>query len=163
MKKTAMWLVLLVLAALLALVLWPRAEAAPDFALKDLHGNSLTQQNLHGKVTFINFWYPSCPGCVSEMPKLIKMAHDYQSKPDFQLIGIALPYDPESSVRNYVESRQIPFTVAIDTDGKVGKSYQVQLAPMSFLVDQNGKVHKTYLGEPDFGELYRQVDGLLAK
>lgn len=61
MKKTAMWLVLLVLAALLALVLWPRAEAAPDFALKDLHGNSLTQQNLHGKVTLINFWYPSCP------------------------------------------------------------------------------------------------------
>ena len=37
MKKTAMWLVPLVLAALLALVLWPRAEAAPDFALKDLH------------------------------------------------------------------------------------------------------------------------------
>lgn len=161
MKKVFWPLLGLVLVALLALMLWPRHEAAAEFALQDLNGQTVGTAQMQNKVTLLNFWYPSCPGCVSEMPKLIKMAHDYQHKADFQIIGIALPYDPESSVRNYVRSRQIPFAVAIDADGSVGKAYQVQLAPMSFLIDAQGRVHKTYLGEPDFALLYQQVDALL--
>lgn len=162
MAKKGAWLLLAVLAAVVAFVLWPSRAAAPPVVLNDLNGRPVGSAQWAGKVTLVNFWYPSCPGCVSEMPKLIKMAHDYQAKSDFQIVGIALPYDPESSVRHYVASRQIPFAVAIDADGSVGKAYGVQVAPMSFLIDREGRIHKSYLGEPEFGELYRQVDALLA-
>lgn len=162
MKKTAMWLVLLVLAALLALVLWPRAEAAPDFALKDLHGNSLTQQNLHGKVTLINFWYPSCPGCVSEMPKLVQTAKDYAGK-DFQILAISEPYDPLESVKNYAASRGLPFAVMYDADGSVGKAFGTKVYPTSFFINKKGEILKTFVGEPDFAALYREIDKELEK
>lgn len=163
MRKMMTVLVALLVVALVAMLLWPRAEAAPDFSLRDLQGQNVGRQSLQAKVTLLNFWYPSCPGCVSEMPKLVKMAQDYRNRGDFQIIGIALPYDSENSVRNYVRSRRIPFAVAIDADGSVGKAYQVQVAPMSFLIDKQGRVQKRFLGEPDFVDLYRQADGLLAE
>ncbi|WP_037585676.1 TlpA disulfide reductase family protein [Stenoxybacter acetivorans] len=161
MKKWLSVLIAAVLAAAVALILWPSAPKAADFSLVDLNGKTVNQTHLQDKVTLINFWYPSCPGCVSEMPKLIKMAHDYQNQSAFQIIGIALPYDPESSVRNYAATRNLPFQVAIDTNNQVGKAYGVEVAPTSVLVNRSGEVVKTFVGEPDFGALYRQVDVLL--
>lgn len=163
MKKPLVLLVAVVVIGLAAVLLWPSQSQAPAFALKDLNGQAVSQENFKDKVTLLNFWYPSCPGCVSEMPKIIKMAHDYEGKADFQVIGISLPYDPESSVRTYVERYQLPFTVAIDTDGSTGRAYGVQAAPSTFLVDKQGRIYKSYVGEPEFAAVYREVDQLLAQ
>lgn len=163
MSNKRIWSVALavLVAALFAVLLWPSAPKAAAFALTDLQGQTLDQQRLQGKVTLINFWYPSCPGCVSEMPKIIALAHDYAQQPDFQVLGIALPYDPESSVRQYVRTRNISFQVAIDGSGQMAKAYDVAVAPTSFLVNKQGAVVKTYVGEPDFAVLRNQIDGLL--
>lgn len=163
MKKTVALLVAVVCIGLAAVLLWPAQSQAPTFALTSLDGRRLSQDDFQGKVTLLNFWYPSCPGCVSEMPKIIQMARDYEGKPDFQVIGISLPYDPESSVRTYVERYRLPFVVAIDMDGSTGRSYGVQAAPSTFLVDKQGRIHKSYVGEPEFGAVYREVDQLLAQ
>ncbi|MDO4694121.1 MAG: TlpA disulfide reductase family protein [Eikenella sp.] len=167
MKK---WFPVLLLAVLLAaaafILLAPKGRPAPDFALQDLNGRTVTQAQLKGKVSLVNFWFPSCPGCVSEMPKLIRMAHDYQSRsPDFQIIGISMQVksDPLPVVKQYVHTHQVPFAVLHDAEGRAGQAYNIVAAPTSFLVDKNGRIVKTLVGEPDFPELYRQVDALLAE
>lgn len=166
MKK---WLPFLMLAALAAaaafILLSPKGKPAPEFSLQNLNGQTVTQAQLQGKVSLVNFWFPSCPGCVSEMPKLIRMAHDYQSRSDFQIIGISMQVrsDPLPVVRQYVQTHQVPFTVLYDAEGRAGRAYNIVAAPTSFLVDKNGRVVKTFVGEPDFAGLYRQVDGLLAE
>ncbi|MCS4534552.1 TlpA disulfide reductase family protein [Neisseria montereyensis] len=162
MKKLLTIAAALVVAVLLGLVLWPKNEPAQAFSLPDLNGQVVNNDNLQGKVTLINFWYPSCPGCVSEMPKIIKTAHDYEGK-DFQVIAISLPYDPIESVRNYAADRKLPFTVMYDADGKTGKDFGVQVAPTSFFINKKGELLKTFVGEPDFGELYKAIDQELAK
>jgi len=91
MKKLIPVAAAALIAGLLAFVLIPAKPAAPAFSLTSLDGRPVNNGTLNGKVSFINFWYPSCPGCVKEMPLVIKMAHDYQSRPDFQVIGISLP------------------------------------------------------------------------
>lgn len=48
------------------------------------------------------------------MPLVIKMAHDYQSRPDFQVIGISLPFDPLPAVQTYAAEKGMNFTVAYD-------------------------------------------------
>ena len=50
-----------------------------------------------------------------------------------------------------------------DAQGHTQQSYQVIAAPTSFLVDKNGRIAKTYVGEPDFTEVYRLADQLLAE
>ncbi|MBP8069695.1 MAG: TlpA family protein disulfide reductase, partial [Neisseria sp.] len=149
MKKTVILAATLIVAALLAVVLWPKNQPAPAFALPDLNGRTVSNADLQGKVTLINFWYPSCPGCVSEMPKLVQTAKDYAGK-DFQILAISEPYDPLESVKNYAASRGLPFAVMYDADGSVGKAFGTKVYPTSFFINKKGEILKTFVGEPDF-------------
>lgn len=161
MKKILFAAAALLLIGLTAFTLMPKYQAAPAFALADLNGQTVDNSRLQGKVTLINFWFPSCPGCVSEMPKLIKMAHDYQNR-DFQIIGIAVPVDPIDSVRTYAAERQLPFTVAFDGDRRTTSAFvKTELYPTSVLINKKGEILKTFVGEPDFGQLYQEVDAQL--
>lgn len=162
MKKLISLLALAITGALLAFVLIPDNKTAPQFALADLNGQTVANANLQGKVTFVNFWFPSCPGCVSEMPKVIKMSKDYQGKA-FQVLGIAQPIDPLESVHQYVKEYGLPFTVMFDEGGRVGKAFGTQVYPTSFLINKKGEILKTYVGEPDFDKLYQEIDRELAK
>ncbi len=161
MKKWGFVLAVLVLASLIGVAVFSNRQPAPPFQLIDLNGQTVTEQSLQGKVTLINFWYPSCPGCVVEMPKLIATQQKFSGKP-YQTLAISLPYNTEAEVRHYVTSRQLPFTVMIDRDGAVGKRYNVQLAPNSFLVNKQGQILKSYVGEPDWDELNSLIEQALA-
>lgn len=162
MKKLLTLAASALVGALLAFVLIPENKAAPAFALNDLQGKRIDNAALQGKVTFINFWFPSCPGCVSEMPKVIKMSQDYSGK-DFQVLGIAEPFDPPASVQQYVKTYGLPFTVMYDEGGKVGKTFGTQVYPTSVLINKKGEILKTFVGEPDFNQLYQEIDRELAK
>lgn len=162
MKKLITLAAVALVGILLAIVLVPDQKAAPGFSLPDLQGKTVSNADLQGKVTFINFWFPSCPGCVSEMPKVIKTAHDYQGK-NFQVLAIAEPIDPIESVHQYVRTYGLPFTVMYDSDKKAAQAFGTHVYPTSFLIDKEGKILKTYVGEPDFGQLYQEIDTALSK
>ena len=162
MKKIFIFAALAVVVVLLGVVLWPKNHPAPEFSLPDLNGKTISNADLQGKVTLINFWYPSCPGCVSEMPKLVKTAQDYAGK-DFQIIAISEPFDPLESVKNYVATRGLPFTVMYDADGNVGKAFGTKVYPTSFFINKKGEILKTFVGEPDFNALYQEIDRELEK
>lgn len=162
MKKLITFAALAVIGILLAVVLIPDSKTAPDFSLPDLQGKTVSNADLQGKVTFINFWFPSCPGCVSEMPKVIKMAHDYRGK-NFQVLAIAQPIDPIERVHQYVKEYGLPFTVMFDADKTAAQAFGTQVYPTSFLINQKGEILKTYVGEPDFGKLYQEIDTALAQ
>ena len=152
MKKLITIAAVAIIGVLLAIVLIPDNKPAPTFSLSDLQG----------KVSFINFWFPSCPGCVSEMPKVIKMSKDYQGK-DFQVLGIAQPIDPLESVIQYVQEYGLPFTVMFDADKAAAQAFGTQVYPTSFLINKKGEILKTFVGEPDFAALYQEIDKELAK
>ncbi|XXQ68230.1 peroxiredoxin family protein [Neisseriaceae bacterium B1] len=163
MKKLLPILVLIAIIGLAVFTLMPKNQSAPAFQLQDLQGKTVSNANLQNRVTLINFWFPSCPGCVSEMPKLVQMSQDYQGK-DFQILGVAVPVDPLPSVQNYVAQRQLPFTIMFDADKKVTQSFvKTELFPTSVLINKRGEVLKTFVGEPDFKQLYAEVDAELAK
>ena len=162
MKKLIPVAAAALIAGLLAFVLIPAKPAAPAFSLTSLDGRPVNNGTLNGKVSFINFWYPSCPGCVSEMPKIIKTAQDYQGK-NFQVLGIAQPIDPIESVHQYVKEYGLPFTVMYDADKTAAKAFGTQVYPTSVLIDKNGNILKTYVGEPNFSQLYQEIDQALAQ
>lgn len=163
MKKILAVAAAALLIALAAFILMPSRPTAPAFQAADLNGRAVGSSSLQGKVTLLNFWFPSCPGCVSEMPKLIKTAHDYQGK-DFQIIGIAVPVDPLASVQNYAATRRLPFTIVFDGDKNITRSFvKTELYPTSVLLDKQGRIVKTFVGEPDFAKLYQDINSELSK
>ncbi|MFP5073852.1 TlpA family protein disulfide reductase [Neisseria sp. WLZKY-1] len=163
MKKTAVFAAAALVCGLLAFILIPSGTPAPAFSLPDLHGKTVTERDFQGKVTFVNFWFPACPGCVSEMPKIVKMSHDYRNHNGFQILAVAEPYDPLESVKTYAAERGMDFTVVYDADKAAARAFGTAVYPTSFLVDKEGRVLKTFVGEPDFAELYRLIDGEMAE
>lgn len=165
MKKPFIFVFIALLIGALVFILNPSSShsPAPPFSGSTLQNKAVNNQSLNGKVTLINFWFPSCPGCVSEMPKLIKMSQDYQGK-DFQIIGVAVPVDPLDSVKNYVQTRQLPFDIVFDANKEiVAKFVKTEVYPTSVLINKRGEVLKTFVGEPNFADLYQEVNQELAK
>ena len=55
------------------------------------------------------------------------------------------------------------FPVAYDGGKTAATAFGTQVYPTSVLINKKGEVLKTFVGEPDFAELYRQIDEELAK
>jgi len=152
-----------VLAVGAAFYLSAGAAPAPESKFVLLDGSSKTTANLKGRVTLVNFWATSCVTCVGEMPKVIATYDKYHAK-GFDTIAVAMSYDPPSYVVNYAETRKLPFNVAIDNTGAVAKAWgDVALTPTTFVVNKRGDIVKRYVGEPDFAELHKLIERLLAE
>ena len=152
-----------VLAAGAAVFLTTGADAAPASTFVLLDGSKKTTADLKGRVTLVNFWATSCTTCVGEMPKVVATYNKYKAR-GFDTLAVAMSYDPPAYVVNYTETRKLPFQVAIDNTGAVAKAWgDVQLTPTTYVVNKKGEIVKRYVGEPDFAELHRLIEKLLAE
>jgi thiol-disulfide isomerase/thioredoxin len=138
-------------------------ERAPSSSFVLLDGSTMATQQMQGKVTLVNFWATSCTTCVAEMPQIVATYGQYKDR-GFDTLAVAMQYDPPAYVVNFTESRKLPFKVAIDNTGANAKAWgDVQLTPTSYLVNKRGEIVKRYVGAPDFAELHRLIEKLLAE
>jgi peroxiredoxin len=137
-------------------------SVAPNSKFVLLDASTTTTEAFKGKVTLVNFWATSCTTCVAEMPSLAATYNKYQAK-GYDMIAVAMQYDPPSYVVNFAETRQLPFKVAIDNTGAIAKAWgDVRLTPTTFLLDRQGNIVKRYVGEPNKTELHTLIERLLA-
>ena len=161
------WLAAGVVAAGVAIgavvVLGSGTSVAPQSTFVLLDGSQQTTSDLRGKVTLVNFWATSCTTCVAEMPDIVATYDKYKGQ-GFETLAVAMSYDPPSYVVNFTETRKLPFKVAIDNTGAVAQAWgDVKLTPTTYIVNKQGQIVKRYVGEPDFNELHRLIEKLLAE
>ena len=157
------WLLAVGLGGLLALSGCGQGNVAPESNFVLLDGSTMTTADLKGKVTVINFWATSCTTCVAEMPEIVATYNKYNDR-GYETMAVAMSYDPPSYVVNFVQTRQLPFKVAIDNTGAVARAWGgVQLTPTTFLLNKRGEVVKRYVGAPNFSELHQLIEKLLAE
>ena len=116
-------------------------------------------------VIAVTAWLATAPEAAPEstLPRMATTWEKYHAK-GYDMLAVAMRYDPPAYVVNFAETRKLPFSVAIDNTGAVAKAWgDVQLTPTSFLVNKKGQIVKRYIGEPDFAELHRLIEKLLAE
>jgi peroxiredoxin len=134
----------------------------PSLPFTELDGQTRQLGDLKGKVTIVNFWATSCTSCVKEMPELVATHQKYKDR-GLDTLAVAMSYDPPAYVMQFAQTRQLPFRVAMDHDGKLAEGFgKVQLTPTTFVIDRRGKIVKRYVGPPDFAALHRLLEKLLA-
>ncbi|GIZ50712.1 TlpA family protein disulfide reductase [Noviherbaspirillum aridicola] len=138
------------------------SKPAPEVTFSSITGEKLPMQSLRGKVVMVNFWATSCTTCIKEMPAMVETYNKYKDR-GLDFVAVAMSYDPPNYVLNYAQTRQLPFRVALDTQGEVAKSFgDVQLTPTTFVIDKDGQIIKRYVGEPDFAALHQLLEKALA-
>lgn len=164
MKKLAGALAILVVLGVVAAVwLQSTSSRAPETKFLLLDGTTRTTADLRGKVTLVNFWATSCTTCVAEMPMIAQTHEKYRSR-GYETIAVAMSYDPPAYVVNFTQTRKLPFLVAIDNTGGVAKAWgNVSVTPTTYLVDKQGVIVKRFVGQPNFDELHKLIERLLAQ
>jgi len=138
-------------------------DRAPESSFVLLDGSRISTAQLQGKVTLVNFWATSCTTCVAEMPELVATYDKYKGR-GYDTLAVAMSYDPPAYVVNFAESRKLPFKVAIDNTGANAKAWgDVKLTPTTYLLNKRGEIVKRYVGTPEFAELHRLIEKLLAE
>ncbi|MDA8383821.1 MAG: TlpA disulfide reductase family protein [Betaproteobacteria bacterium] len=156
-KQLIIALVAVAIAAGLALSL-TKKPAAPAVVFTTLSGKRIDLASLRGKIVLVNFWDTGCPGCIAEMPQLVKTYQTYHAR-GFELIAVAMSFDTPRFVKDYRSAHHLPFRVAFDATGKISRAFgNVQLTPTSFIIGKDGHLLQRTVGTLDFARLDQLLD-----
>jgi peroxiredoxin len=149
-------------AAIAAISRLTLTKPAPVVRISALSGETFSTSDLRGKVVLVNFWATYCAECIREMPKLVETHKKFASR-GYETVAVAVRRDDPERVAQFATKRALPFKVALDSSGEIGKEFgNVRITPMSFLIDKQGRVLRRYVGKPDWAEFHRLVEKALA-
>jgi cytochrome c biogenesis protein CcmG/thiol:disulfide interchange protein DsbE len=121
---------------------------APDFVLGTLDGEQIPLSDLRGTPVLLNLWASWCPPCRAEMPA-IQEVYEQNHERGLQVLAVNMTYqDSVSAAEAFVRGYGLTFPVLIDSDGIVGKSYQMRALPSTFFIDHEGVIKKVIIGGP---------------
>jgi len=131
---------------------------APAATFTTLEGKQIALSDLRGQIVLVNFWATSCPGCIKKMPDMIETYNQYKGR-GFEVIAVAMSYDPPNYVASFVKTRQLPFPVVLDVNGEHARAFSnVQVTPTTFLIGKDGSILEHKLGDYDFVKLKALLD-----
>ena len=120
--------------------------AAPDFALPQLDGQTVSLSGLRGRVVLIEFWATWCGPCRFSLPSLDVIFKRYRDRG----VTVLLVNQGEEAGKVLAwAGRRFTAPILLDRDGQVGTRYGVQGIPRLFIVDAEGRVayeHQGYGG-----------------
>lgn len=135
------------------------AEAARDFSLELLGGETLTLSELRGKVIMLDFWASWCPPCREEAPTLSQVYREFQGQA-VEFIGIDI-WDRPNDARVYVDLFDVPYPNSIDSQGIVAIDYGVKGIPEKIFIDPDGVISKKFVGPINADNLRATLNALL--
>jgi len=126
----------------------PIGKPFPDIRLPLFEGGSVSLASAgHGQPLVVNLWSAQCVPCVTEMPDLERISHEYAGRVRFLGVdtqesqaagqplardtGVTYPLasDPTAKVFNWVGSLGLPTTVVVSADGKVAEVHVGRVDP----------------------------------
>jgi len=122
----------------------PIAALAPDFVLKTLDNQEIALSKLRGKVVLLDFWATWCGPCRESIPHLVQLHKTYEQK-GLEVIGMSMDRGDVDTVRRFVKSMDIPYSVVI-TPEDVGRNYGVTGLPTTVLIDREGRIQEKIVG-----------------
>lgn len=137
-------------------------EQAPDVHFTLLDGQPSSLKAWQGQVVLLNFWATTCGVCLAELPMLAATRARYVAR-GFELLAVAVQWDPPARVAQYAQQQAWPFPVVIDNTGAVAKALgDVQATPASLLLDRQGRIAKRWTGGVHEADLHAGIEPLLA-
>ncbi len=131
--------------------------ALPNFALTDLQGKPLTQEEAAGRVVIVEFWATWCPPCRTTLDWL----GDVQKKYGNRVAVLALAVESqEKDVREMVSKMSPDVRWAISTPEAARAFGDVVSVPTMFIFNPRGKTIGAFYGAPP--DLHEKAEKAIA-
>lgn len=126
---------------------------------EDVDGKVQSLSRFHGKTLVVNFWATWCAPCVEEMPELTALQQEVASR-NIQIVGIGI--DSPSNIRTFADKYKIAYPLFMGgmtgTDLSRNLGNQTGGLPFTVIIDAEGEVRKTYLGRLKMEQLRSDLD-----
>jgi thiol-disulfide isomerase/thioredoxin len=140
-------------------------KAAPAFEFSCMKGDTVSLEQLKGKVVLLYVWFTGCPPCMKETPELVSLYHEFALR-GLGIVGanadryLGLSYDEQTRLR-YIREQKIEFPIGYwtrITDEAYGR---ISIYPTLFLIDRKGLVSHHWIGYVPGSELRRAIQAAL--
>ena len=128
---------------------------APDFSLADLDGNTVTLEQMRGRVVLLNFWGTWCGPCRKEIPDFINLMKKY-NQDGLEIIGVTLTSGPPENIKAFADKWGINYKLLTDIRGNETQTVtalygqatgkRITGIPTTFIIDREGIIQKRYVG-----------------
>jgi len=137
-------------------------EPLPEFSFTDMLGNRMSNAELSGKITLVNFWATWCGPCIIEIPDLVVLYDEWQDRP-FEIIGVSMDDEGFDMVKPFAEDLAINYPIVLD-DGTFAEQFGgVYGLPTTFLVDENGKITDRFIGLFPLEEVKDELNAMVQR
>ncbi|MFO7857428.1 MAG: TlpA disulfide reductase family protein [Ectothiorhodospiraceae bacterium] len=147
-------------AAVVWLVPW-QGQKAPDVAMTTLEGETFELAELQGQPTVITFWATTCTSCVAEIPHLKDLYEEFRPQ-GFEIVAVAMEYDPEDQVRTMVSEKDMEYPVVLDNGGRIARAFgDIRLTPTTFVLGPDGTILQRRQGLLDVDRLSQDLETMV--
>jgi thiol-disulfide isomerase/thioredoxin len=126
----------------------PLPAVAWDTEMKGVNGEPIKLSNYSGKVLLVNLWATWCGPCRNEIPELVKLHKEYQSR-GVEVVGLTNE-DPVSSaqkVQEFVRDFKVDYQVGWAPREVAAALMQGRGSiPQSLIVTRDGRITKRFVG-----------------
>lgn len=139
-------------------------NTAADFTVLDENGGEVRLSDFFGKPIIINFWATWCGPCTSELPVFEKAYTAFGDRVHFLMVNLTDgTRDTVDGVKAFVARNGFTFPVLYDTNYSGAYAYNVVSIPKTVAIDSQGRVIKTYTGAISESRLEAIIDDLLKR
>ena len=126
----------------------PLPAIALDTELKSVNGESIKLSNYSGKVLLVNLWATWCGPCRTEIPELVKLHKEYQSR-GVEMVGLSTedPVASAESVQEFVRYFKVDYQIGWATrEVAIALMQGRGSIPQSLIITRNGRIKKRFVG-----------------
>ena len=146
-------------------------ERATDFELvlfgNDDHeaGETIRLSQFQGSPVVLNFWFPSCPPCVAEIPDF-ETAYQKFKGDGVEFIGVQLVgLDSVEDGQKFVNNLGVNYSLGPDKfDDKMGSivmDYKISGFPTTVFIDKDGNIRRRWSGALDLEKLEELIRDIM--
>lgn len=129
---------------------------APSFEGPDVEsGETISFDQLQGKVILLNFWASWCYECKVEHENILRLHETFKDNPQFVMLGVNYQ-DEMDKAQAYLKQYGSTFRHVRDIKGTLAIDYGVYGVPETFVIDQQGIIRHKRVG-PIVGEVYTNL------
>jgi thiol-disulfide isomerase/thioredoxin len=130
----------------------------PPFVLDSLNGESKNLKDYRGRVVLVHFFATWCEPCREEIASLQRLVERVSARPFVLAVDVG---EADIRVRRFFEKSPVDFSVLLDRNKTVSKSWGVDQLPTTFLLD--GTLTPRFVIVGDFDWDRADMDRLIAE